>query len=422
MHYLLLSIGTRGDMEPFLALGCLLADRGHDVTCAMPEQFRELVADAGLAFKPFDKRFLELIEGEVGRAIMGQKGSGWQRLRLLWKLSRESLSLQRVMMQEQRDYVVDLQPDRIIYHPKCLFGRIWGMAYPKRAFGLSPIPNWLHEVETYPHIAINTELGKRGNKFSYRFINYFVASMTAKYGRRFKEDFPGINISRRTVAKHMHQREQILYLISPSLFPRPDNWPPQAQVLGYQERKKTANWLPDANLIDFLSRMEGQDITFITFGSMVNADPAGKTQAILEVLSKHHIPAIINISSGGLLRQEDMPDHIHFVNNIPYEWIFPKIHSVVHHGGSGTTHTAVKHGCANLIIPHIVDQFFWNRRICDLGIGPMGVKVKKLNAATFEPLLLELRNNEQYCLVAKEYGGKLSNENYQKEMLNVLEN
>ncbi|MEL6356833.1 MAG: glycosyltransferase [Bacteroidota bacterium] len=418
MKYLLQSIGTRGDMEPFLAIGRLLADRGHQVTCAMPEQFRELVADADLGFEPFDKRFLELIDGEVGRAIMGQKGSAWHRLRLLWKLSRESLSLQRVMMQEQRDYVQKVQPDRIIYHPKCLFGRIWGMAHPKQAFGLSPIPNWLHEVDNYPHIAINTDLGKRGNLFSYRFINYFVATMTAKYGRPFKEDFPGLKINRRSVAKHMREAEQVMYLISPSLFPQPQNWPGQANVLGYHERKKTNHWAPEAGLLDFLERMNNQDITF---GSMVNADPAGKTKAVIEVLTKHNIPAIINTSSGGLLRQDDIPDHIHFVSSIPYEWIFPKMHSVVHHGGSGTTHTAVKHGCANLIIPHIVDQFFWNRRIRDLGLGPLGVKVKKLNTSSFEPLLLELRGNASYRKTAHEFGERLRRENFNEKLLAALE-
>ena len=84
MKYLLLSIGTRGDMEPFLALGELLAARGHEVVCVMPDQFAALVADTPLGFRPLDRGFLELIEGETGRAFMGQKGNFIHRLKMVW--------------------------------------------------------------------------------------------------------------------------------------------------------------------------------------------------------------------------------------------------------------------------------------------------------------------------------------------------
>lgn len=417
MRYLLLSIGTRGDMEPFLAVGSLLQQQGHEVHCAMPAQFEELVADAGFPFYPLDKRFVDLIEGEVGRAFMGQKGSIWHRLGLLAKLFRSSLGLQRNLMEEQRNYVRAVDPDILLYHPKCLFGRIWGMRYPKRALLISPIPNWLHPVEDYPHIAFKRNLGKRMNLFTYRFVNFFTAISTAKFGKRFAKDFAGLRLSRRTVAKHMKFAEQALYLVSPSLFTAPNSWPAQAKVMGYFERVKTRNWAPDASLSRFLDFYRTQPITFITFGSMINADPEGKTAAIIAVLEKHKIPAIINTSSGGLIKLEGAPHHIHFVDNIPYEWLFPQVHSVVHHGGSGTTHTSLKYGCASLLVPHIVDQFFWNQRVHDLGCGPLGVPIKKLNAASFEKLLLALRGNQSYKQAAYRLARAMNTETLTEQLL-----
>lgn len=95
---------------------------------------------------------------------------------------------------------------------------------------------------------------------------------------------------------------------------------------------------------------------------MINNDPTEKTKIILNILQRNGIPAIINTASGGLVEPENYDkEQFYFVNRIPYDWVFPKLYAVIHHGGSGTTHTAIKYGCASLIIPHIIDQYVWNK-------------------------------------------------------------
>src|SRR5690606_31591941 len=126
------------------------------------------------------------------------------------------------------------------------------------------------------------------------------------------------------------------YTVSPSLFPKPSYWPDTAHVVGYFERDKTSHWEPTAALKQFIDTHE--KIVFISFGSMTNSDPAGKTATIV-----NGIPAIIGISGGGLERSADVPEHVMFVESVPYDWLFPQVHAVVHHGGSGTTHTAIKY-------------------------------------------------------------------------------
>ncbi|MFT4751941.1 MAG: sterol 3beta-glucosyltransferase [Neolewinella sp.] len=410
MKFLLLSIGTRGDAEPFLAVGDLLQRAGHEVVIALPAQFRHLADDAGLDFEPLDKRFLELLEGQTARGFMGQKGSWLKRLLQLARLAKTSLVVQKEIIREQRDLLVRLVPDRVIYHPKCLVARVSGMSSPEKAICLSLVPNMMYPERRYPHIGIPIDLGGWGNLQSYTLVNRITARMVTKYVKPFATDFPGVAINTRAVYDHMLKRERTLYPISPTLYPRPGHWPEHAKVMGYFERPKTSNWAPPTKLTDFLTRFEKENITFITFGSMVNAAPQATTKAIMDVLEKHQIPAIINTSSGGLIRPDQTPEHVHFVERIPYESIFPKIHSVVHHGGSGTTHTAVKHGCASLIFPHIIDQFFWNRRIAELGVGPLGVKIKHLSADTFERLLLDLRNHEAYSTKAYLLAQKMNGE------------
>ncbi len=420
MKYLLLTIGTRGDAEPFLAIGDLLQQASHEVIIALPEQLCPLAEDTGLPFEALDRRFLELLEGETARNFMGQKGSAISRIAQLIKLSRQSMSVQDNMILEQRDLLLKHQPDRVVYHPKCLVARAWGIANKGQSVGISPIPNWLHPVREYPHIAISKNLGTRGNLLTYQFINWVTALMSARFIKPFRQDFSGTSLNRRAIANYMKNQERMLYLISPSLFPRPDYWPEQAKVLGYFERTKTNSWEPEPELVRFIDRFAAEDITFITFGSMVNARPEATTDNIVNVLTRLGIPAIINTSSGGLLKREGTADHIHFVNNIPYEWIFPQVHSVVHHGGSGTTHTATRHGCPSLVFPHIVDQFFWNERVADLGLGPKGVKIKRLSEELFERLLLDLRGNKDYQSKAQSFQKTMRSEGKTDTLLEEL--
>ncbi|MEM9809577.1 MAG: glycosyltransferase, partial [Cyanobacteria bacterium P01_D01_bin.56] len=328
---------------------------------------------------------------------------------------------QNQLIEEQRNYLIDYQPDRVVYHPKALYGRLFGMSHTERAFTISPIANWLHPVEAYSHVAINKNLGRRGNLWTYRAINWVTARVTARMGKAHREDLGNKPFNGRAVYKHIRDHEQVFYMVSRSLFPRPQNWPERAKVMGYLERVKTNNWSPSQKLIQFLDKHRGQKIAFFTFGSMVNSDPVAKTKAIIQACTKLAVPAILNTFSGGLLAPAEWPDHIYIVDSIPYDWIFPKVYAVIHHGGAGTTHTTFKHACASLIIPHIIDQFFWNKRCADLGVGPLGIPVKRLNEETLIPLLQDLLNNAAYKTSASRVAEEMKQEgNVGRKMVEIL--
>jgi len=206
MKFLLLSIGTRGDAEPFLAVGDLLQRAGHEVIIALPAQFRHLAEDAGLAFEPLDERFLKLLDGQVARDFMGQRGNWFKRIFQLARLAKTSLSVQKDMIREQRDLIVRHAPDRVLYHPKCLVARAWGMGFPELAICLSPVPNILHPVRDYPHIGITRALGGWGNWQSFWLINRVTARMVVKYVKPFAADFPDADLRSGAVYRHMLNR------------------------------------------------------------------------------------------------------------------------------------------------------------------------------------------------------------------------
>ena len=154
---------------------------------------------------------------------------------------------------------------------------------------------------------------------------------------------------------------------------------------------------------------------------MTNPEPEQKTAIILDILERNAIPALINTAAGGLQKPAGHSSKlIHFVAQIPYDWIFPKVYAVIHHGGSGTTHSALKNGCATMIIPHIIDQFFWNELIASKGVGPKGMPVKKFSRKLLEPRLLDLFTTKAYKQKAQEIEAEIEKENLDDEFYDVL--
>ena len=139
------------------------------------------------------------------------------------------------------------------------------------------------------------------------------------------------------------------------------------------------------------------------------------------ILEKHNIPAIINTASGGLIKPLKYNTKLfHFVKQVPYDWIFPKIYAVIHHGGSGTTHAAIKHGCATMIIPHMIDQYAWNDIVNDLDIGPVGIAISKIKSKNLEPKILDLFLNQSYKIKAHNISKKIEEENYKESLYETI--
>lgn len=414
MKFIVTSIGTRGDMEPFLAIGEILKNRGHEVTCLFPEQFRTLAEDTGLDFASLGSEFIELLECPAGKIAMGGGGFSLKKLKAYIQLVSKQQAINKQMILRQEEVIEQLNVDRIIHNGKVIYPVLWGMDHPHQTTLLSPVP-YLHYVKGHTHLAFHSNYGTFLNKLTYKIANFGLLKTISGSVKwlKTKNNIPQKDIQAALFGK------QTIYTISPSLFPRPTYWEPRLKVLGYYERTKTNHWEASTELKAFLNRHKKP--IFITFGSMINTAPEKNTALILEILERHQIPAIINTASGGLVPPNNYnTEYIHFVSQIPYDWIFPKVYAVVHHGGSGTTHTAIKYGCANLIIPHIIDQYVWNQLIHEKALGPFGIDVSKLKTKKLEPILLDVYNNPHYKTNAEALGQQMQNENLEDELVQVL--
>jgi sterol 3beta-glucosyltransferase len=415
MKFLLISIGTRGDMEPFLATAEVLKSRGHEVVCAFPEQFQNLAEDSGIRCHALSKEFIELIGTEEGQIAMGGNISFLKKIQLYFRLYKNSAKINSVMLYQQVAIVKDEAPDRIVYGGKAIYPIIWGIQNPGKAIALSPVPCLIHPVRDLPHLGFNGNYGTLLNIATYGLANLGMVKHVVSTTKELRERV-GVTSSQ---VKPAILSQKMIYTISPTLFPQRAYWPQHVKVVGYRERNKTRNWEPDQALEEFLNRHE--KVMFVTFGSMTNPEPEEKTAIIIDILERNSIPAIINTASGGFKKPMSYNSKIiHFVERIPYDWIFPKVYAVIHHGGSGTTHTALKYGCASMIIPHIIDQFLWNVLISNKGVGPKGMPIKKFSTKLLEPRLLDLFTNKTYKRRAEDISAEIDKEKLEDVLYEVL--
>lgn len=393
-----------------MAIAQLLKEKGCDVICVFPEQYRETVESMDISFQGFSEDILELLNGKDSKIIFGHQGSILKRIRVLFKMARVSFKLSKDSLALQHRIQMEEKPDLILYHPKCNYGVVWGMCNPGKSILVNPTID--------PLTDLGGKYGKLWSKLKFEVIYAMKAAMLKIASNQYKNDYSGIKISVSSIKKTMLEKERTFYTVSPSLFSKPRYCPLQTSIVGYFERNETLDRQPDEDLLRFIGKNE--KIIFVTFGSMSNPRPKEITNSIVNVFRSNNISAIINTSWGGLEKTEEHPDNILFTSNIPYNWIFPKVFAVVHHGGSGTTHTALKYACPCLIIPHVLDQFFWEKTISNLQLGPKGLSIHKFNEKEFEIKLLDLYNNENYKKNAYIISERLQSENDKNKLYEMM--
>jgi UDP:flavonoid glycosyltransferase YjiC (YdhE family) len=246
----------------------------------------------------------------------------------------------------------------------------------------------IHPVYHEPHIGFGAPKNRIWNRLTYWLANQaIVRKSILGYGKEFIQK-RGLNLTANRINHLLVEELEVEYPIDSRLFQRPDYWPERAIISNFRERNKAKNYTPDASLMQFLK--DNPYPIFISFGSMINAHPEQVGMDIIRVATKHQISIIVNTSWGGIVLPKELPHNLFCVEDIPYDFLFPLVRAVIHHGGSGTTHSAWRCDRPQAIIPHIGDQFFWNRTVAQSGKGVLGFPIKKWQYERFERLLLNL--------------------------------
>jgi len=174
MKILLISIGTRGDMEPFLSIGELLKEKGHEVLCAFPEHFRSLAEESNIEFASLGRKYTKLLNSDNWKAFMGGGSTGLRKLFSLISLSIESSQINKELIFKQYEIIKKERPERILYNGKSIYPIIWEINNRGKTILVSPVP-YIHYVKDHTHVAFHSNFGSIFNKLTYSFADFGLA-------------------------------------------------------------------------------------------------------------------------------------------------------------------------------------------------------------------------------------------------------
>ena len=388
MRVLLMSLGSRGDMEPFLALGQELKDQGAQVAFCFPAQFESLASEVAPEFYPQDPSFLELLESPEIRKIMGQTGSGLSRLRTVVGLVGKTKAIQERLIRDQACAVKAFTPDEVVFHIKCIFPVLYALRMNGRVRMLSPMPCLVHPTGLHPHIAFGRPRGPWWNRMTYRLAELaLIQQSVLGYGKSYLKE-RGWQLNGSELHRFFQSQCRTEYAYESALFPRPADWPEHAVVTRFRERQKPIQGRWPEGLDAFLDAHAC--VVYVGFGSMVNARPKQVALDVLSVSEEEGVAVVMNRSWGGLEPPKELPSHAFVVDDVPFELLFPQVQAAIHHGGSGTTHSALRCGLPQAIVPHIADQYFWSRQVVKTRNGVEGFPIKKWSRDRFSRMMTTL--------------------------------
>ncbi|KAL7585270.1 hypothetical protein Lser_V15G41913 [Lactuca serriola] len=370
LQIVMLIVGTRGDVQPFVAIGKRLQEYGHRVRLATHSNFKEFVLTAGLEFYPLGgdpKVLAEYMVKNKGFLPSGPSEIPVQRS----QMKDIIFSLLPACKEPDLDTRIPFKAEAIIANPPA-YGHTHvaeALKIPIHIFFTMP---WTPTSE-FPH-----PLSRVKQSAGYRLSYQIVDSLIWLGIRDMINDVRKKKLKLRPVTylSGSHGSESDIphgYIWSPHLVPKPKDWGPKIDVVGFCFLDLASNYEPPQELVTWLKA--GPKPIYIGFGSLPVQEPEKMTQIIVKALEDTGQRGIINKGWGGLGNLTEPKDFIYSLDNIPHDWLFLQCASVVHHGGAGTTAAGLKAACPTTIVPFFGDQPFWGERVHARGVGPPPIPV-----------------------------------------------
>jgi UDP:flavonoid glycosyltransferase YjiC (YdhE family) len=420
MRITLLTTGTVGDVQPFVALGEGLRAAGHQVLIAAPKAYGDLVRGRALGFSPLAGDPRELIEDNGGRKPLTLEGNPLRFLReaarriepVLVRLFHDALrscqGADVVLCGPTVPFITDALAQKL-RRPVCLAGLVpLGPTRFEANFLVPPLPRGLRSLQ--------------GGAFN-RLTHWVVLQGSWLIFRR------AVNRARRRVfglpprpallPRTLLPPGPVLYGFSPEVVSPPADWPAHHRVTGYWFLDRAPDWQPPARLRDFLQA--GPPPVYVGFGSMRDRDPEALARLVLQALARAGQRGILSGGWEGLGRLQVPGTILVLTESVPHDWLFPHMSAVVHHGGAGTTAAGLRAGVPTVVVPYFFDQPFWGRRVRDLGVGPAPLPRNRLTAGGLAAAIRRAADDPLLRSRAADLGARIRAENGVARAVEALE-
>ncbi len=393
-HVVILAAGSRGDVQPCVALGRELAAHGDAVRLIATEAYRPLTT--GLDFSALSADPARILESAEGQAWLG---GGRNPVRFVTGFKKIIGPMAERIFAEILAACADA--DLILYPTLGFVGHHiaehLGIAEALIHFQPS------HPTRAFPHPLLPSALG--ANRLSFHAVDQIGWQLLRPFVNLWRADVLGLPRLPLRGPMHRVRGVPVLCCFSATVVPRPADWPPNVHVTGYWFLDDTA-WAPDPALAAFLEA--GPPPVYVGFGSMVPGDPAETFRVVCSALRLAGVRGVLAWSGDGP-RTDD--ETMFVTGDVSHAWLFPQVAAVVHHGGAGTTGAGLRAGTPAVVCPFFGDQPFWAERVLALGAGPRPLPIRRLGVAALAERVAAAVRDPAIRVRAAETGGRISTEN-----------
>jgi UDP:flavonoid glycosyltransferase YjiC (YdhE family) len=332
-----------------------------------------LIQKNGLCFHPLRGDVQQIMASETGRKFMERGGANPIRSMLAM---RKMIGPVAIQMAEDtlgacRD--ADVLISLAVFAP---FGKSIAEIQNIPLINIEPTPLLPTGAFPAPGWPVQKNLGGFLNRMSGSAMLQMIWQWYGPYVNEFRKRF-GLLPFHSTDFHRILSSTPLLGAYSPSVIPHPFDWSDEVHITGYWFQNAPSEWHPAEDLQAFLDI--GEPPVYVGFGSMGGRNPEDFATIVLKALEKSGQRGLLLTGWGGMNVMK-VPDNVFVLNSAPHSWLFPRMAAVVHHGGAGTTAEGLRAGVPTVIVPFIVDQSFWGKRIKALGVGPEPIPAKKLTA------------------------------------------
>ncbi|MEZ4644342.1 MAG: glycosyltransferase [Chloroflexota bacterium] len=413
MKILILTYGSRGDVQPFVALALGLQRAGHAVRLAAPQRFATLAAQHNVPFLP--------LAGDPAEMSAYLNDAGHNALRMVQAMSDyvSSIAIPVIEAVAAACEDADLLVHSFLFttgghslarklHIPDVSVQLFPTFAPTRAFPMVASANLPAGRLSYVSHWLTKQIFWHVGNWSFRRLR---RSQPALFDFSLYWPF----------AAASSPQTPLLFAYSPTVLPRPAEWTAvYIHIPGYFFLETAVAYQPPPQLLDFLQA--GTAPLCVSFGSMVNRDAARIDAIVRAALAETGQRAIILSGWGGAEQAatRDADANLLYLDAVPHDWLLPQCHALIHHGGAGTTAAGLRAGIPNILIPHGMDQPFWGRQVAALGAGPKPITLRKLDTGSLIDALTQV-NSSAMRARAQEVGRQIRAEDGVGQAVRIIE-
>lgn len=404
MKIALLTLGTRGDVQPFAVLGKALQQRGHEVTLSTAKNFASFVETYNISFVPVEADFQAILNSEEGKKMMSNPLSARKHLdRLIFPMMIDALNT---------FYKVSANNDCVLFHVKAM-ADYFSDKCNATFIRTNVVPAIEPTREFVNPVFSSWNLPSSFNRMSYKLTELGLKMMN-KPINSFRQQ---IGLSE----KYKKPALPSIYAISPHFLDEPKDYPQNSHFTGFWLDSSEEELEP--TLKDFINA--GDAPLLFTLGSMP-FETKLNIPAVLNQLTRHLNVRIIVVQGWGLNDPKELQDNpaIKVIKSAPYDKLFPLVKAVIQHGGIGTISSCLKAGKPFMTCPVLYplgDQHFWGTIACKKGLGLKPLPLKKLTNENFLTATRELLTEEKLYRNSKIIMEKLNKENGIENAIALIE-